>query len=487
MAETYEIVPQKDPPQPTPTASPQVAAGPEQTAAEYRAGFAPSGNQRYDAATADPEEASSNLADNLARLDKSLQAQLLTKLQRQRGNGQVQRLVRQMQRAPGPQSAGHAPSLEDSALADRIAAGSQAGGQPLDAGLAEAVGDTLGAEMGAVRVHTGGEADELSRDLDALAFTTGADIFVSQAAPDLATPAGQHLLAHEAAHTVQQASGPVAGTPQAGGVRVSTPGDSFELAAEEAATAALTPTGEMTAAARRPPAAPLRQAAPNAVQRVTADEGETVPLEEPPVVERTITIDEKGVTTATYGAPGYATSEERMVQTPNTKPEENLVDVSFKVTATFAVTTVVNLPSVPADLTACQKERVQAAITNQLQPHEDLHVAAMKQYDGSFEESVTLTRVAKAKATAEMIKVAKAKADAEAARRKKVAQDASDALDSPPFEVTVNLNCKDEKPPEKKSATAEGGPAGLDGEGDEAEAVQTWRRDQPWPAPPESQ
>jgi len=158
------------------------------------------------------------------------------------------------------------------------------------------------------------------------------------------------------------------------------------------------------------------------------------------------------------------------------------------VTATFAVATTVNLPTVPSDLTACQKERVQAAITNQLSPHEDLHVAAMKQYDGSYEEAVSLKRIPKATATAALTKAAKDKANAEAARRKTAAQAASDALDSPPFEITVNLDCKDEKAPEKKSAAIEGAPAVMEAsqapmEVEGAEAVQRWRADQPWPAP----
>jgi hypothetical protein len=39
--------------------------------------------------------------------------------------------------------------------------------------------------------------------------------------------------------------------------------------------------------------------------------------------------------------------------------------------------------------------------------------------------------------------------DAEGARRKKVAQDASDALDQPPFVINVDLNCEDDKPGKK--------------------------------------
>ena len=46
------------------------------------------------------------------------------------------------------------------------------------------------------------------------------------------------LLAHEATHAVQQAAGPVAGTPSPSGGVISDPGDSFERAAEQAAESA---------------------------------------------------------------------------------------------------------------------------------------------------------------------------------------------------------------------------------------------------------
>ena len=44
------------------------------------------------------------------------------------------------------------------------------------------------------------------------------------------------LLAHEATHTVQQSQGPVSGTPSKGGVSISDPSDSYEQAADRAAS-----------------------------------------------------------------------------------------------------------------------------------------------------------------------------------------------------------------------------------------------------------
>jgi hypothetical protein len=68
----------------------------------------------------------------------------------------------------------------------------------------------MGADLGSVRVHTGPESSELGDRLGARAFTIGSDIFFNGQAPDTATASGQHLLAHELAHTMQQGSVPVA-------------------------------------------------------------------------------------------------------------------------------------------------------------------------------------------------------------------------------------------------------------------------------------
>src|SRR5207248_683463 len=126
----------------------------------------------------------------------------------------------------------------------------------------------LGADLSGVRVHTDPEADHLARSVDATAFTSGSDIFFRQGAYEPGSSAGMKTLAHEAAHTVQQASGPVEGTPSAGGVSISDPGDRFERAADQAAHDIVGGTG---ARASAPPAG-----APASVQRqeVAADDEE---------------------------------------------------------------------------------------------------------------------------------------------------------------------------------------------------------------------
>ena len=62
----------------------------------------------------------------------------------------------------------------------------------------------FGADFSSVRIHTDENAARLSQQLQAQAFTVGNDVFFDQGKflPDSST--GQHLLAHELTHTVQQ-------------------------------------------------------------------------------------------------------------------------------------------------------------------------------------------------------------------------------------------------------------------------------------------
>ena len=77
-------------------------------------------------------------------------------------------------------------------------------GRPLDPAVRGEMESGFGADFSAVRVHTGGEAEQLNRSLSAQAFTTGSDIFLGAGTPSSSSDAGRHLLAHELAHVVQQ-------------------------------------------------------------------------------------------------------------------------------------------------------------------------------------------------------------------------------------------------------------------------------------------
>jgi hypothetical protein len=144
------------------------------------------------------------------------------------GNRAVQRFIQRAATAPAP------PVSENLAQRIQMASGR---GHSLDTAVQRQLEQGLGADLSDVRVHTDGEADTLARAVDAVAFTSGRDIFFRQGAYNPASSEGQWLLAHEAAHVVQQAAGPVAGTPAPGGIVISHPTDSFEQAANRMADA----------------------------------------------------------------------------------------------------------------------------------------------------------------------------------------------------------------------------------------------------------
>ncbi|ADV68837.1 DUF4157 domain-containing protein [Deinococcus maricopensis] len=84
------------------------------------------------------------------------------------------------------------------------------GGEALPASVQRHLEAGLNADLSRVRVHTDGEADKLSKLVNAVAFTSGQDIYFQAGRYDPHSASGLELLAHEATHTVQQAQGRVA-------------------------------------------------------------------------------------------------------------------------------------------------------------------------------------------------------------------------------------------------------------------------------------
>lgn len=104
---------------------------------------------------------------------------------------------------------GEAPADFESAV--NAAKGS---GQTLDEDTSEQMGSAMGSDFSGVKVHTDSNSDQLSRSIEARAFTTGSDIFFRKGEYDPGSKPGQELLAHELTHVVQQgAAGSTKDTP----------------------------------------------------------------------------------------------------------------------------------------------------------------------------------------------------------------------------------------------------------------------------------
>lgn len=81
------------------------------------------------------------------------------------------------------------------------------GGRALPENTRSWMESRFGADFSGVRIHTGSNAVQLSRDLNAKAFTHGGDIYFNRGAFSPGTSEGKRLLAHELTHTLQQTHG----------------------------------------------------------------------------------------------------------------------------------------------------------------------------------------------------------------------------------------------------------------------------------------
>jgi len=122
-----------------------------------------------------------------------------------------------------------------------------------DAAVRTRVEATTGADLSSARVHTGDGSQESAAALRARAFTVGSDIHFASGQYQPGTAAGDHLLAHELVHTVQQGSGPP--SAQLKSSEVSQEGDAAEVEADRIAGAAMSGSGERIAPVAR--AAPI--------------------------------------------------------------------------------------------------------------------------------------------------------------------------------------------------------------------------------------
>ncbi|HTJ46334.1 MAG TPA: DUF4157 domain-containing protein [Kofleriaceae bacterium] len=128
-------------------------------------------------------------------------------------------------------------------------------GIPLPSHLRARFEQSLGADLSRVRIHTAAESAVAAKAIGARAYATGHDIHFGEGQYAPHDPFGVHLIAHEVAHTVQQAGGVHAK------LEVSSPGDALEAEADRAADAmvagvAAHVSGGPAIAARTPDAQP---------------------------------------------------------------------------------------------------------------------------------------------------------------------------------------------------------------------------------------
>lgn len=124
---------------------------------------------------------------------------------------------------------GHQQAVQRSAVHDVL----KAPGRPLDDATRTDMESRLGADFSDVRIHDDAAARASAGEVGAHAYTSGSHVVIGDGGTD------KHTLAHELTHVIQQRQGPVAGTDNGSGLKVSDPGDRFEREAEANARRAM--------------------------------------------------------------------------------------------------------------------------------------------------------------------------------------------------------------------------------------------------------
>ncbi|MGW7449431.1 eCIS core domain-containing protein [Kitasatospora sp. NPDC054795] len=106
----------------------------------------------------------------------------------------------------------------------------RAPGRPLDHDTRTEMEGRFGEDFSDVRVHTDAAARASAVEVGARAYTSGHHVVIGDGGGD------KHTLAHELTHVIQQRQGPVAGSDNGTGLKVSDPSDRFEREAEANAT-----------------------------------------------------------------------------------------------------------------------------------------------------------------------------------------------------------------------------------------------------------
>lgn len=153
---------------------------------------------------------------------------------------------RQASAVPPTGSGGDQPSQGAGPLDRRINAAIDAersGGRPIPQMVRAEMEQHFGANLSAVRLHTGTHAERLNHLVRARAFTSGIDVFLTPEVADHSSARGREVLAHELAHVLQNAADTAGPTD-----RISHAHDPAEI---EAARIGRQVAG--TAVVRRPP------------------------------------------------------------------------------------------------------------------------------------------------------------------------------------------------------------------------------------------
>lgn len=128
-------------------------------------------------------------------------------------DGDAAPVAQRVQRSAGVGAAGGAVDGDT----ERSIQSARGGGKAMPSAMREPMESAFGADFSGVRIHEGSQSADLNDRIQAKAFTVGSDVFFRDGAPDVSSSGGQHLLAHELTHTIQQGGAGVQRTSEIAG------------------------------------------------------------------------------------------------------------------------------------------------------------------------------------------------------------------------------------------------------------------------------
>ncbi|QCX00969.1 DUF4157 domain-containing protein [Aggregatimonas sangjinii] len=291
----------------------------------------------------------------------------------------------------------------------------------------------MGANFGDVKVHNDREAANAAKEIGAKAFTWQNHIVMNRAHFEAGSIEAKQLLAHELKHVQQQKNGRhlIQMMPEEEGAA-----PMKEAGEEETVQGKGDDTMADTEAAAMEKEAEMEETnilVPESVPEIQYIGRPTNKM----VFGQSISI--QGVTNATYdGGKGRSNGLQRTAVTEGPGcAEGDCWHYTGHYQIDYGVATSVSLPEVPSGLSPCQEDRVREAIANELVPHENDHVAAFEQYNGSVTLSIDYTGPSSGiEAYVQQLH------DTDEAARRAASNAASTALD--PFHVNIDLDCEEE-------------------------------------------
>jgi hypothetical protein len=227
-------------------------------------------------------------------------------------------------------------------------------------------GRKMGYDFSNVKIHTGAEAAQSAKEVNAKAYTIGNNIVFNHGRYDTLSAEGKKLLAHELAHVMQQDTNLNRKSEEEGDKKISeevteeVPAEEIaNVEEEELSPASTTGTGTLTD------------------NKVAYGDCQG--------------INVQGRTVANYDHGTYSVTGAGVTRAKNCSgcTGDDCVTISGTIVSDFHANPVVTLPGVPSGLNACEQQAVQNFINTTLNQHEQQHVSAFNTYNATINTPFT--------------------------------------------------------------------------------------------------